>query len=302
MRSASRFRSCVVVAAVIGAVGCSNPPPPKIGAACDDSDFKYCLDGTSRAVCADGKYRLEKCSSCTQTFERGLLETTSNMAAANCVLAGVGPEGAACEGKSVDCDGSTFVECVDGVFHRYPCGGAKGCYRDEKARYSCDLSVSNAGDPCMKEGTAGCTADGHGVVHCRDGVFKLDKSCAGPKGCTSTNDSVVCDITLAKLGEPCINGGACSVDGSSILACVDHAYAMFRECRGEQPGCTVDEDNKSVRCRHPELAEAGDHCQDDVAACSVDGKELLHCQKGRFTIQKKCKKGCKESGGRVNCK
>ena len=280
-------------------MGCSKPAPPKIGDSCKEGADEVCLDDISRAVCHGGKYVLEHCRVCKQTVSSGLFSQETTSATSGCVMGGFGPEGAACEGKSEDCDGVDLVQCKEGTYHHIPCQGPKGCAHG-KSGFSCDTSIGTPGKACFGKNNAGCTLDKKAMVHCIDDEFVLDKSCAGPEGCNVSDEGKIsCDVSLANLGAPCINGGACATDFSAVLTCQDHAYAAYRNCRGQNGKCVLSHDE--VACNHPELATVGDPCQGEISACSEDHKAWLTCDDGVFALQKKCRL-CEQVGTRVECR
>lgn len=107
---------------------------------------------------------------------------------------------AACGGPDAgdDCDGGGFVcasdeealECNGSTWRSIPCRGAGGC-REVSQTVSCDAQGNREGDGCASdhEGSAICTADGKGLLECRQGVLALTSACST---CTKTSDQVTC--------------------------------------------------------------------------------------------------------------
>jgi len=109
---------------------------------------------------------------------------------------------------------------------------------------------------------------------------------------------------LGRLGVGAASGGrceaefACSPDRTMALRCDGDAMALFSRCRGPR-GCRVGENG--VLCDQS-IAEIGDACTGDGAACALDGLNLLVCRGGRFTLKSACTAGCEaESRRRVSC-
>jgi hypothetical protein len=275
--------------------------PPKPGTTCTKEGQSTCLDKTSRIHCTNGKNVLERCVSCEQTKHGGLLSSSEMSTFAGCVAGGIGPEGAACDGQTSDCDGRTLVQCVDHKFHRVPCGGTGGCTHQLDG-VSCDSTIASLGEAC-REGRFACAADKLSQLTCQNGAFVLQKTCRGPKGCsvepptTKGTLTLDCDSSVGVIGEACVDGGACSTDKTSILKCVNGKYATYKRCRGTVAECKLD--GKQLVCAEAGIGQAGDPCESG-AACSADGKSFLECKSGAYALSHACRT-CKTTGDRVNC-
>ncbi|APR87229.1 hypothetical protein A7982_12578 [Minicystis rosea] len=69
-------------------------------------------------------------------------------------------------------------------------------------------------------------------------------------------------------------------------------------CRGSR-GCQSEDG--TVSCDQS-IAEIGDACTGDGAACALDGINLLVCSGGRFTLKSACTAGCAvDTRKRLSC-
>jgi hypothetical protein len=297
-----RARRIVVVllaaVVVLLVAGCKRKPP-KAGTPCTKEGDFVCADDKTRMACTGGTWVMEHCLSCTQTTSRGLGGSSSMSSYIGCVAGGIGPEGAACTGDTWDCDdnGKTLVRCMDGKYRRFACRGKEACHRSD-TKISCDHSLADANDACTSEGLAACSSDMSTMLKCNAGKFTPVMHCGGPKRCQLLPDSKMeCDNSTANVGDLCIAGATCSMDGKSILDCKNNKETLFRTCRGADPKCVRGGD--LVNCNEPSTGEVGDGCQPG-AACSSDKKQFLECKDGKFVATHKCK-SCTVKGDRVNC-
>ena len=98
------------------------------------------------------------------------------------------------------------------------------------------------------------------------------------------------------VGDKCEGKTAtCAVGGKALLECKGDKLENTTECRG-QLGCRVQ--GTSVSCDRS-FGLAGDACEGDSAACSVDGTEMLLCKKGKLALSRKCK--CLAIGTSIRC-
>lgn len=155
--------------------------------------------------------------------------------------------GSACEaGKALCADEATALVCEDRKLIASPCKGPKGC-RAESGVQTCDVSANQPGDACSKsdqEGNAACAADGKSMVICHAGRYRID-SCRGPEGCHEGGVKVVCDRSLATVGDACdeTGGYACDVDKKSALICQGGKFVHHDDCAG---GCSIN--GTKVQC------------------------------------------------------
>jgi hypothetical protein len=86
------------------------------------------------------------------------------------------------------------IYCIDGKWVSEPCRGPKGCSlgptgKDKMAPILCDTSKNVAGDVCLNEGVASCSADGQDLLRCEG--RKLSVTACG-KGCRVGSDGASC--------------------------------------------------------------------------------------------------------------
>lgn len=90
------------------------------------------------------------------------------------------------------------------------------------------------------------------------------------------------------VGDACASGFACSADGMACLRCDGEKLVEHGLCRGPRH-CQSGE--RGVRCDQT-IAEMGDACDGDDAACSLDGINLLVCRDRRRMLKSACTTGC----------
>jgi hypothetical protein len=96
---------------------------------------------------------------------------------------------------------------------------------------------------------------------------------------------------VAKAGDRCIARFACAPDHMTFLRCDGEKMVVQGLCRGPH-GCEID--TRGARCDQS-VAEIGDPCEGDGAACSVDGFNMVVCRSGRWTLKSACTSGCEVS-------
>ena len=210
--------------------------------------------------------------------------------------------GAACkkEGPPVFADERDSLVCTDGKWETLTCRGSSGC-KSAGNDVACENDSYAPGDPCdIAQSDYECGTDKVSVVECKGKHWKLVGKCPGPKGCTSQKQKVSCDDSVADLGMPCATDGsaACAGDKHALLKCKGGVMVEAAKCRGAS-GC--DATSGTPKC-DTTIAQVGDACgQDDEAACSVDGKQLLRCRSQMMAATQTCKIGCKVSGTDIAC-
>jgi hypothetical protein len=139
--------------------------------------------------------------------------------------------------------------CKDGKFVvASTCKGPKKCSVVMSALSTtihCDDSMADLGDPCRPEpGDANyaCSTDKKVEVQCDAATSKFvaASGCRGPRGCFIEGDSVQCDSTYAREGDPCrhVDRVACSEDAKSELKCSPQMkWISRRPCKRD--GCRV---------------------------------------------------------------
>jgi hypothetical protein len=264
---------------------------PRLGKHCTTTD--WACDGHEGAlVCRDGKYVAAPCrgvKGCRQEGDMLRCDVSQDIAGDVCVQEGAG---------QCSADGKALVGCANGHVTIDPCRGPAAC--TVTGTYSqCDNSIATEGDHCNAKGLA-CSIDGKASLTCSDaGVMELVDHCRGAKGCAITDGKVHCDSSIAKVGDPCDTGAACTEDGAGYLSCDAGAMVQITSCHAQSgdAGCHVD-DGK-VWCDH-DFGRVGDVCSKG-ALCSEDGKSLLACQDGHFVKDRDCR-SCQAKDGQIFCR
>lgn len=169
-------------------------------------------------------------------------------------------------------------------------------------------TTPKAGERCGAEDTPTCGSPDSLLV-CKDFKWR-PVPCRGPEGCSGTSGR--CDMTTAKVGEPCLAEAyaspeqACSEDKKEALTCDNGVFAAARPCGGPK-GCTI---VSGTPVCDPMISEVGAPCRragDGIGACSGDRKAVLECVdlpagtrarghvNGTFALARACptKNGCK---------
>jgi hypothetical protein len=158
------------------------------------------------------------------------------------------------------------------------------------------------GDACTK-GQAACLDDKTELA-CQDGKL-VSAPCKGPNGCKIAEGKLTCDISANVAGDACstdYEGHAqCGSDNKSKVTCAKGKY-VSSPCRGPD-GCKQQGDTAMCDIS---IAEIGDDCSNlksGAYACSVDKKNLLKCDNGKFAVEEKCTnaKGCQMKGDHAGC-
>lgn len=154
--------------------------------------------------------------------------------------------------------------------------------------------------PALPLEPAGPACRGRTYGTCGDGRFNAVAECGGALGCYRAADGVHCDQSVAKdVGDACLQGAACSADGTKVLACLGGKFVLSGRClsgciaRGEKDlGCVDYRALEGAPCN----AEARDVCSDDLSA------ELM-CKNGAFRKMGECPgpKHCYLEPGVIGC-
>ncbi len=194
------------------------------------------------------------------------------------------PSKVACESKKVGlvCKGETFMPVA--------CDN-DSCRAVNGTDLVCDQSKGEVGQLCLGDMQYACSADDQTGVQCIAGTFQRVVVCRGPKGCKLENKRIACDTSIVNQGDPCAHEDdvACSADKTQLLRCKTKAFEKYRMCRGAK-GCTPDDPTPACDIS---VAQVDDLCvQQGRVACSPDKTTELVCQGSRFTLSRKCEKGC----------
>lgn len=271
----------------LGAAGCK----PKPGDRCQKGTAA-CLDERTQLACQGGSYIAVPCKGVKGCYPSGNLSV--------CDVSGnaIGDVCSTDEEAKGTCaaDAKSMLECRGGKYDALPCRGPKGCQLGG-GKVLCDASVGEEGDRCPGTGSA-CSADKKSLLECAGGKFSVKWPCRGPDGCKDAGGGqLFCDFSIAEPGDACgAEGAACSVDRKQMLDCKDGKFTLRSHCRGPE-GCKDAGD--TLTCDQS-LAEVGDACDQDDAACRADGKALLECKDGKFAVTRDCR--CTVDGGSVGCR
>lgn len=143
-----------------------------------------------------------------------------------------------------------------------------------------------AGDRCGVADVT-CDDDGRGALACVGGV-RARVACDGRAGCRAT-----CDQSIARAGDACVGGEACTPDAQEHLRCESGRFVSVGRCGGPA-GCVVE--RGSIAC-DTSRGEAGDPCREAGArACARDARAVLECRDGRLAMRATCRgpRGCVE--------
>jgi hypothetical protein len=288
-----RLSGTLLLLAFFGLVLACKPQP---GDTCSEN-AQSCSSPTSRLTCLGGKYALELCKGpkgCTASGSTVACDATRGEAGDACVY----------EKTSIcSIDGKSLLRCDDGhlaLVSHCAAESGDGCTVDGTGASHCPIPYADDGDPC-KEGGA-CSADRTAELACKSGKMVKVHNCHGEEKCTPNPVSPVCDRSISDVGEPCNpddadTAAACTAAGDTVLLCKKGKFVMGPRCLGANK-CNVNRYAKDGR-RHFEsmcdqsIAAVGDECSTEgTMACSSDKKSRLHCDHGKFAVEKTCKKGC----------
>jgi hypothetical protein len=183
--------------------------------------------------------------------------------------------------------------CLSGHFATMTCLGPSGCQKVSQGDVACDNPVASVGDGCNQEGDAACSLDKTSALVCRAAKFIVAQPCKGPRGCTSTGETVYCDNALAEPGDLCTEEAdpACKSDHTSFMKCTGGKFAITNGCRGPK-ACIVTEkpaENKEHFECDDSMTQPGDPCEDEgEESCSLDKKSFHLCKGHKVTVSKPC--------------
>ena len=206
-------------------------------------------------------------------------------------------------------DPLTALLCQNGKWVTMPCRGPKGCSGSGTFQ-RCDDDLAQAGDACMMEASGdniACSLDKVSELTCVAGVWKLTRTCKGPKKCTLIGTTFNCDDSMGDVNDPCVvesgeNNYGCSTDKKIEVVCdaASSKFLLSQACRGPN-GCHIE--GTGVFCDRS-MARAGEKCRPvDNHSCSEDATQELKCSP-QFTWikQRDCKHaGCKIKSESVYC-
>lgn len=158
-------------------------------------------------------------------------------------------------------------------------------------------ACAKPGEPCIDSPGSCKTKNTHLV--CIDKKLVL-ATCKGAAACNDEGHSLVCDNTMADVGDGCSPEGAraCSSDGKKELRCRAGSFQVEWGCRD---GCALDASN-NPKCAP--TGEVGEVCRPDSIVCDGAKKTELACADGKLAARRTCNGsiGCETSpGGGVRC-
>jgi hypothetical protein len=202
--------------------------------------------------------------------------------------------GESCSAGQLAClDSHTGLFCAAGHLATMSCLGPMGCQKLGKDDVACDNPVAKVGDGCNQVKDTACSADRTQALVCTGDKFVLAQPCKGPRGCTTSGETVYCDNALAEPGDPCVEEGddACKMDRSAFMKCAQGKFQITSTCRGPRK-CSVTEkpeENKEHFECDDSLSEPGDPCEEEgEQSCSLDRKALHACKAHKVTVDRPC--------------
>jgi hypothetical protein len=217
----------IIVALALALAACG----PKEGAKCAGGKGG-CADGQTAILCIDGVYTKVPCLGVGGCMRSGLPIGPGDVTCAH-DKAEVGDpcetEGnATCSSDKkhmLMCKGQKWVE-------EMACGGTLGCVVNAH-QVRCTSNEASVGDACKQDGKFACTPDKKGLVRCDGGKMVLAAACKGQNHCQIRGKELVCDFSLAEVGDVCENEGdqACAMDKKAILACKGNKFEKVKSCK-----------------------------------------------------------------------
>ena len=196
--------------------------------------------------------------------------------------------------KELCITGAQALACHDGKWEEMTCRGPSGCSKNG-GEDTCDQSVADDKEVCNLASDYVCTPDKKGMLECRKNRWTFVQRCAGDRRCTQEQKKIICDNSIANLGDDCREADdyACAApDHKSALVCRGGKFVIASKCNGKD-ACRVVGDKSTgfkVTC-DDSVATIGDVCdKDGHFACSADGKQIVRCVNKRFVGDDKCKR------------
>jgi hypothetical protein len=209
-----------------------NKKEVKAGDPCEKQGEIQCVDKKNGAFCTNGKWEVMACEGPT-----GCMSVAGSGSCTHHEYA----VGEPCfdEGKP-ECSGDkkTMLKCENAHWKALnECKGALGCVANAEGA-KCDLGASAPGDACTKEneGNGSCTEDGKALLLCKNEKMVVAAQCGGRHGCRQRGTELVCDETVAALGDACDSSEyegkfACTPDQKTRLVCKSGKMIKDRDCK-----------------------------------------------------------------------
>jgi hypothetical protein len=285
--AATPWTLLLLLASIAPVAGCKAKP----GDSCQRGTV-LCLDEHTELSCQGGRFIAAPCKGAKGCAARGEpieCDVSANLEGDVCSTEDENKGACAADGKSM-------ISCRSGTYEVMPCRGPDAC-KATPTGATCDSSIAEEGDRCTGDGSA-CSIDGKRMLGCQGGRYAMKWHCRGADACKDTGKGELhCDYSVAEVGDACDStGGACTSDRKQMLTCKDGKFVTQSFCRGAK-GCKDEGDHLSC---DGSLAEVGDPCDPEDAACQVDGKAFLECKGGNYGVERACR--CVVEGDSVLCK
>jgi hypothetical protein len=162
----------------------------RAGDACSSADegAASCVGAERMVVCRAGQYVHAECrgaQGCVNQAGRAMCDTSVALVGDGCTKEGL---------KACDKDGKRVLACKGGKMEfLYFCRGEKSC-EVLASKVNCDMSSAALGDGCAPtmEGKNACSADGAGILVCKQGRFAEDEKCKPGTGCSTEGGGISC--------------------------------------------------------------------------------------------------------------
>ena len=163
----------------------------RAGDACSSADegAASCLSAERMVVCRGGKYVFAECrgaQGCANQAGRAMCDTSVALPGDGCNKEGL---------KACDKDGNQVLACKEGKMSAlYFCRGEKRC-EVAASKVNCDMLTAALGEGCAPsmDGKNACSADGAGILVCKQGVFAEDEKCKPGTACTTEGGGISCN-------------------------------------------------------------------------------------------------------------
>ena len=233
-------------------------------------------------------------------------------AAPDAALAAARPGQPCLVDEQVLCNGErTAIACIEHTWRSARCRGATGCVRSVAQDAAppddlCDQLIADEHEVCVTRDDFTCAADGKALLACENHAWRTRQRCGGQNACTVKGKRVVCDNSVANVGDACIERDdyACATDLESALRCDGGTFTLASRCEGPK-GCAIarSESGARVEC-DDSISAVGSACdREGHYSCSVDLTRILVCRAHHFVSDDACKKRerCAIRGGQVGC-
>jgi hypothetical protein len=217
-------------------VGCDSSLADEGSRCGQHGDASCTLDRKSMLRCQTGRWVVSnRClgpGGCQSTEESVKCDDTRGLEGDICV---VDPAAKKVE-YACSVDQKAVLTCRDGKWKKVEsCTGPKGC--SSAATIDCDGETASPGDFCVKEDGKpdySCSPDRKARLRCEADGWKVESTCLGEKGCSSSGDDFDCDDSVQEPGAACDKedegSSVCSTDKKTMLTCKKGTFVKGRTC------------------------------------------------------------------------